>query len=686
MSVITTRKVGKLFWIVSDNPPVNALGYAVREGLSEAITKANADPGVKAIILACDGRTFFAGADITEFGKPLQPPGLPEICDAIESSPKPVIAAIHGTALGGGLEIALACHYRVAVPSAKLGLPEVKLGLLPGAGGTQRLPRVIGAEAALGMIVTGNPVGATQAHAAGLLDRLAPEDGLRDAAADLARDIMDRDSHPVSSQREDKVSAARKDPDLFNRFRAENARKIKGLDAPEACIAAVEAAVNVPFEKGTALERELFMKLVTGDQSKAMRHVFFAERAAQKIEGLPKDTASYRIERVGILGAGTMGGGIAMNFLTAGIPVTLVEREQAALDRGTAIMRKNYERSAAKGRFTSEQVEAAMGCLNPTLDFEELGECDLIIEAVFENMDLKKDIFYRLDQVARPGAILASNTSYLDINEIAAQTRRPDHVLGMHFFSPANVMRLLEVVRGDKTAPAVLATAMEIGKRVGKVAVVSGVCHGFIGNRMLEARQIQANALILEGATPWQVDDALTNFGMPMGPFQMADLAGLDIGWNPETSSSSTVREVLCERGRRGQKTAKGFYDYGDDRSRTPSKEVEQIIADFAAKAGRPQREFTEGEIRERLLYPMINEGAKILEEGIAQRASDIDIVWVNGYGWPVWTGGPMFWADTIGVNRVLSGLERHGKALGPDFKISTLLQTTAEDGRRFNA
>lgn len=685
MSPVSTRKDGKLFWIISDNPPVNALGHAVRAGLADAIAKGNADSGVKAIVIACDGRTFFAGADITEFGKPLQAPGLPEVCDAIEASDKPVIAAIHGTALGGGLEVALACHYRVAVPSAKLGLPEVKLGLLPGAGGTQRLPRVIGAEAALGMIVSGNPVGAKTAHTAGLVDKLAEEDGLREAAAELAKDVMDRDTHPVTSRREDKIRAAKEDPGLFDRFRKDNARMIRGLDAPEACIAAVEAAVNIPFEKGTALERELFMKLVTGDQSKAMRHVFFAERTAQKIDGLPKDTATYKIEKVGILGAGTMGGGIAMNFLTAGIPVTMVEREQAALDRGTAIMRKNYDRSAAKGKFKPEQVEAAMGRLNPTLDFEALGECDLIIEAVFENMDLKKEIFSRLDQVAKPGAILASNTSYLDIDEIAAQTRRPDHVLGMHFFSPANVMKLLEVVRGRETAPAVLATAMEVGKTIGKVAVVSGVCHGFIGNRMLAARQEQANALLLEGATPWQIDDALTSFGMPMGPFQMADLAGLDIGWNPDTTSSSTVREVLCEQGRRGQKTGKGFYDYGEDRSRTPSKEVEAIIADFARKSGKTPRDFTEGEIRERLIYPMINEGAKILEEGIAQRASDIDIVWLYGYGWPAWTGGPMFWADTIGVGRVLSGLERHGKALGEDFEISPLLKTIAEDGRRFN-
>lgn len=686
MPVIRTRKSDGIFWIISDNPPVNALGHAVRSGLAEAIAKANADGGVKAIVIACDGRTFFAGADITEFGKPLQPPGLPEVCDAIEASEKPVIAAIHGTALGGGLEIALACHYRVAVASARLGLPEVKLGLLPGAGGTQRLPRLIGAEAALGMIVSGNPVGAKQAHSAGLVDQLVPEDSLRDAAGDFARSVMNRSDHPVTSQRDDRLAAAREDPGLFGRFRKENARLIRGLDAPEACIAAVEAAVTRPFEEGTALERELFMKLVQGDQSKAMRHVFFAERAAPKIDGLPKDTATYKIERVGILGAGTMGGGIAMNFLTAGIPVTMVEREQAALDRGTGIMRRNYERSAAKGRFRPEQVEAAMGRLDATLDFEALGSCDLIIEAVFEDMALKKEIFHRLDQVAKPGAILASNTSYLDIDEIARETRRPDHVLGMHFFSPANVMRLLEVVRGEKTAPAVLATAMETGKRIGKVAVVSGVCHGFIGNRMLAARQEQANALLLEGATPWQIDDALTSFGMPMGPFQMADLAGLDIGWNPDTTSSSTVREVLCERGRRGQKTGKGFYDYGEDRSRTPSKETEEIIAGFAAKSGRPQRDFTEGEIRERLIYPMINEGAKILEEGIAQRASDIDIVWIYGYGWPVWTGGPMFWADTIGVGRVLSGLERHGQALGPDFAISPLLKTIAEDGRRFNA
>ncbi|WP_135212743.1 3-hydroxyacyl-CoA dehydrogenase NAD-binding domain-containing protein [Vitreimonas flagellata] len=679
MSAVTTRKDGDVLVVSANNPPVNALGHAVRAGLEAAVKAAAADSGVSAIVIRCEGRTFFAGADITEFGKPPQAPGLPDVCDLIEQSSKPVVAAIHGTALGGGLEVALGCHYRIAVPTAKLGLPEVKLGLLPGAGGTQRLPRVAGVADALPMIVFGDPVSAKKAESIGLVDRIAGEDSLEADAIAFAREIAKKTPLPVSSARTDKIEAAKADAGVFERFVTENARKLRGLDAPAACIEAVRAAVDLSYAEGVKKEREVFFKLLTGNQSKALRHVFFAERAAAKIDGIPADTPVLPIKKVGMLGAGTMGGGITMNFLSAGIPVTIVEREQAALDRGVSIIRKNYENTAKKGRITAEQVEKAMSLLTPTLDFNALADSDLVIEAVFENMDIKRDVFRRLDATIKPGAILASNTSYLNVDEMAAETKRPESVIGLHFFSPANVMKLLEVVRGAKTSPAVLKTSMELARKIGKVAVVSGVCPGFIGNRMLSQRQAQAQALILEGAKPWDVDRVLTQFGFPMGPFQMSDLAGLDIGWSAETSKSESVRDVLCERGRRGQKTGKGFYDYDENRKSSPSPETEAIIADFIAKSGKQQRAVSDEEILERLLYPMVNEGAKILEEKMAQRASDIDIVWLNGYGWPAYTGGPMFWADTVGLDKIAAALGKYGVEVAP------LLKAKAEKGESFN-
>jgi 3-hydroxyacyl-CoA dehydrogenase len=685
MSVITTRKDGEVLVVTSNNPPVNALGQAVRAGLADAMAEAAADDGIKAVVICCEGRTFFAGADITEFGKPPVGPSLPEVIDTIEASEKPVIAAIHGTALGGGLEVALGCHYRIAVASAKLGLPEVKLGILPGAGGTQRLPRVVGVAEALPMIVTGNPIPAAKAEKIGLVDKMVAEDGLAESGVAYARDVLGRDSHPVSSKRTDKIGEIPSDSDFFDEFRKTQMRRLKGFEAPEACIEAVKAAIDLPYEEGVKKERELFGKLVSGTQSKALRHVFFAERAAAKIDDIPKDTPLIPVKKVGILGAGTMGGGIAMNFLTAGYPVTILEREQEALDRGVSIIRKNYERSAAKGRFTADQVERAMGLLTPTLEMEDLADCDLVIEAVFENMDVKKEVFRKLDAIVKQGAILASNTSYLNVDEMAAETKRPGSVLGLHFFSPANVMRLLEIVRAAKTEPSVLKTAMDLAKKIGKVAVVSGVCFGFIGNRMLSPRQRAAQAMLLQGAKPWDVDKALTDFGMPMGPFQMSDLAGLDLGWDKANSKGETIRDVLCERDRRGQKTGKGFYDYDENRRPSPSKEVEAIIDEFAAKSGLEQRAFSQEEIRERLLFPMINEGAKILEEGMAQRASDIDTVWINGYGWPAYTGGPMFWADTIGLDKVVAGLKAHAKSAGAEPDISKLLEEKAAKGETFN-
>jgi len=671
--------------ITINNPPVNALGHAVRDGIVQAMQKADADASVKAVVLICEGRTFHAGADITEFGKPPKSPWLPEVVDEIENVSKPVVAAIHGTALGGGLEVALGCHYRVAVPSAKCGLPEVHLGLLPGASGTQRLPRVVGPEQALAMVTSGAHIDAKTANAFGLIDEIVPEGTLRASAIAFARKVV-AEQRPIKKVRDmnDKVEAARGKPEIFADFRKANARKFRGFLAPEYNIRAIEAAVNLPFDEGMKVERTFFKELMDGVQSAAQRYAFFAEREVWKIPDVPADTPTLPIAKVGIIGAGTMGGGIAMNFANAGIPVTIVETKQEALERGLSVIRKNYETTAKRGKLKPEDVEKRMGLLTGTLELAKLADCDLVIEAVFENMDVKKDVFGKLDKIVKQGAILASNTSYLNVNEIAAATQRPEWVIGLHFFSPANVMRLLEVVRGEKTSKQVIATAMQLAKKIGKIGVLVGVCHGFVGNRMLAARQAQAQAMLLEGAMPWDVDKPLYDFGMPMGPFAMADLAGLDIGWSKETSKSSTVREVLCEMDRRGQKTGAGFYDYDEQRNAKPSPVTEKIIKDFAAKAGVTPRRISEQEILERCIYPMINEGAKILEEKIATRPSDIDIVWINGYGWPVYRGGPMFYADTVGLTNVVAKLKEYGPKLGAGFSISPLLEKLAAEGKRF--
>ena len=678
---ISTQRHGDVLIILSNNPPVNALGAAVRQGLVAAIEQAEADDAVNAVVIACEGQTFFAGADITEFGKPPIMPWLPQVVDRIEACTKPVVAAIHGTALGGGLEVALGCHYRVALPSAKLGTPEVKLGLLPGAGGTQRLPRVAGVRKALEMCATGNPISAKDAFDCGLVDRLIEDDLIVHAVA-YAEEVREVRPLPKSSERQYKINEC--DPTVFEEFRKENARRFRGFDAPEANIRAVRVACEKPYEEGVIEERKLFMDLMSGTQAKAQQYFFFAERKAAKIEGLPEDTHPRPIRKVGVIGAGTMGGGISMNFLSAGIPVTIVEMGQEALDRGTGLMRKNYEATAAKGKLTVEQVSKAIGLLTPTLDFSALADCDLIIEAVYENMDVKKEVFGRLDKIAKPGAILASNTSYLNIDEIAASISRPEDVVGMHFFSPANVMKLLEVVRGAKTAPDVLVTVMGLSKKIRKVAVVAGVCHGFIGNRMLMPRQVEATKLLLEGATPEQIDRVHVEFGMPMGPFQMADLAGVDIGWHRDPNRIENIRDALCAIDRWGQKKGAGFYDYDEKRRPSPSPVVQQIIEDFAKKQGVERRVITDDEIVERTLYTMVNEGAKILEEGMAQRASDIDVVWVYGYGWPVYRGGPMFWADTVGLQNIVDGLKRQEERMGSDFSFSKLLLDKAERGEKF--
>ena len=664
---------GDIAVLTIDSPPVNALSADVRDGLASGMAAAIAEPAATAIVLICAGRTFIAGADISEFGKPPRGAGLHDVQAAIENSPKPVIAAIHGTALGGGLEVALVAHFRVAVASAKFGLPEVKLGLLPGAGGTQRLPRVVGAAKALEMVTSGKPIGAKEAAATGLVDAVV--DDLRGGAITFARRVV-VDRLPLARVRDKPVMGVT--DGMFDAFRTANAKTFRGFEAPEANLKCIEAAATLPFDEGMAVERKLFTGLMTGLQSKAQRYVFFAERQANKIDGLDANAPLLPVDSVGIIGAGTMGGGIAMNFLNVGTPVTIVETKQEALDRGVATIRKNYENTAAKGRMTTADVEARMALLTPSLDLQTLDAADLIIEAVFENMDIKKQVFGRLDAIAKPHAILASNTSYLNVDEIAAATSRPESVVGLHFFSPANVMRLLEVVRGAKTAGPVLATAMATAKKIGKVAVVSGVCDGFIGNRMLGQRQAQATKLIIEGALPADIDRVLFDFGFPMGPFQMSDLAGLDIGWSAESSTGETIRDRLCEAGLRGQKNGRGFYDYDAARNRTPSPVAEKIILDFAAERGVNRRHVDDAEILERCLYPMVNEGAKILEEGMAQRASDIDIVWINGYGWPVYRGGPMFWADSVGLQTIADRLTQYGIEPAP------LLVRLASEGKTF--
>ena len=683
--VATTAVEDGIAVVTVDNPPVNALGTAVRNGIAAAIRRAGDDPAVRAVVLICAGRTFFAGADISEFGKPPEGIALRDMIAAIEAAPKPVVAAIHGTALGGGLETALGCHYRVAVPSASVGLPEVKLGLLPGAGGTQRLPRIVGVERALAIITWGERMPAGAALEAGLIDQLIEEGGLREGAIAFARQVVS-EGRPLRKVRDlaDRIEAARGRPDIFADFRKANARKFRGFEAPEACIEAVEAAVRLPFDEGIALEARLFAKLLGGTQSKAQRYAFFAEREARKVPDLPEGTPTRPVRSVGIVGAGTMGGGIAMNFLNAGIPVTIVEANGANLDRGVGVVRKNYEATATKGRLKPGDVETRMGLLTPSLDMGDLGEADLVIEAAFEDMALKKDIFAKLDRLAKPGAILASNTSYLDVDEIASATGRPEDVIGLHFFSPANVMRLMEVVRAEKASPEVVATAMKLGPAIGKLPVLVGVCHGFVGNRMLAQRQREATRIVEEGAMPWDVDRALHDFGMPMGPFAMIDLAGLDIGWSRETSRGETLREKLCEMDRRGQKTGAGFYDYDAARKATPSPVVEELVLAHAKGLGRTRRSFSDAEIVERLTFPMINEGAKILEEGKALRASDIDVVWIAGYGWPLYLGGPMFYGDTVGLSTVLARLEEWEREIGPEFEPARLLRERAAAGRPF--
>jgi 3-hydroxyacyl-CoA dehydrogenase len=680
-----------IIWI--NNPPVNAISVGVRAAIIDGVAKLAQDPEIKIGVLACEGRTFMAGADITEFGKPPLSPGLHEAINAVEASAKPIVAAIHGTAFGGGLEVALACHYRVAVASAKIGLPEVKLGLLPGAGGTQRLPRLVDAEAALGIIVSGDPVPATVAAKSGVIDKIIDGDLLQ-GAVDYAHELAGRNA-PLRKVRDLTVDASKIPAGFFDEARKRVAKEKKNLFAPQRIIDALEAAATLPFDLGMKRERELFLQCMQNSQSKALQHVFFAERKAASVPNLDKNVTKRDVKSVALIGAGTMGGGIAMNFLNVGIPVTLLEMSQEALDRGVTVIRKNYETTASKGKLTLEQVEQRMGLLKPTLAYADLGAADLIIEAVFETMAIKKEVFGKLDKAAKPGAILASNTSYLSIDEIADATSRPGDVVGMHFFSPANVMRLLEIVRGAKTQQDVLVTVVDIAKRINKVGVVCGNRDGFIGNRMLGGYAYQASLMVLEGALPEQVDAALRNFGMPMGVLQMSDLAGLDVGYksrkdrDPSTFDGRVTRsaDLLVEMGRKGQKTQAGYYDYAPgDRTPRPSQLVTDIIEKVSKEYGISRRKFTDEEIVERCFLALMNVGCDVLSEGVASRASDIDIVYLYGYGFPAYRGGPMFWAENeVGLKTALEKLRSYSAATGGKWlKVSPLLEKLVAEGKGF--
>lgn len=683
----------KIGVISVNSPPVNALSQRVREGILDAVRKARKDKS-EAVVLCCEGRTFIAGADITEFGKPPQEPGLPEVLSAMENLNKPIIAAIHGTALGGGFEVALACHYRCAIASAKVGLPEVKLGLLPGAGGTQRVPRIAGVKAAFDMITSGNPIPAETARDMGLVNEIMEGD-LVEGAIGYARDLVDSGA-PLKRIRDINIDPATIEPGFFEQARKRANARARGQIAPDRIVSCLEAAVELPIDKGLERERELFRELVNSTESAAMRHIFFAERLAAKIKGLPRETPVREIRQAAIIGGGTMGGGIAMCFANAGIPVVLLEINEEALDRGMKIIRKNYGITVKRGKLTDADVKKRMGLITGATDYADIAGADIVIEAVFENLDLKKEIFARLDATCKPDAILATNTSYQDVDAIAAATSRPQDVIGTHFFSPANVMRLLEVVRGEKTADDVLATTMGLGKRIGKVCALSGVCYGFIGNRMLTGYGREAQLLLLEGCTPQQVDSTLEKFGMAMGPVAMGDLAGLDVGYKARQSRKTegddprpyAVSTRLVESGRLGQKSGAGYYKYDSEtRARISDPEVEAMIREEAEKFGIEQREISEEEIIARCMYPLVNEGAKILEEGIAQRASDVDVVYVFGYAFPVAKGGPMFYADQMGLKnvyeKVLEYQDKHGEK---NWQPANLLRELAESGGSFAA
>ena len=688
---VTLSQQGEIALISIDNPPVNAIGQAVREGLLAAVNAAIANADVRAIVIACEGKTFIAGADVREFNQPPLLPHLGEVIRAIEESPKPVIAAIHGTALGGGFEVALGCHYRVAAATAKVGLPEVTLGLLPGAGGTQRLPRLIGVKAALDMIVSGKPVSAQRALALGAIDEIAVEELVACALGFASRLI-----NSGGEIRRTRALAVSAEPAVFfDNLERDIAKKYRGQIAPIQCVKAVRGCVDLPFETGLKQERELFLALKASSQSKALRHAFFGEREVAKIPGLPTEPAVREVRSAAVIGAGTMGGGIAMCFANAGIPVILLDAKQEALARGMSTIGKNYAATVAKGGLAQDEMERRLSLITPSLDFEAISSADLIVEAVFEDIGVKKTTFEAIDRIAKPGAILASNTSYLDVAKIASFTSRPADVVGMHFFSPANVMKLLENVRTASTAPDVLATVMQVGKKLGKVAVLVGGADGFVGNRMLAQRSREVLFLLEEGALPRQIDSVLYEFGFAMGPFAVSDLAGLDIGWRNRQSRAHlrkpgvrdcNLLDKVCELGRFGQKTSAGWYRY-EAGSRVPLADpvIERLIVDHSKEHGIVRRNIEKAEILERCLYSMINEAAKILQEGVAARAVDVDMVWLHGYGFPRYRGGPLFYADEVGVRNVYQAILKYRDQFGPDFWTpAPLLDEMAVSGKSF--
>jgi 3-hydroxyacyl-CoA dehydrogenase len=687
--LVSYQQLDDLGVIRIDNPPVNALSQGVREGICDAVKLAQ-DDGTKAIVVVCEGRTFIAGADINEFGKPMQEPTLPQVNAALESLTKPVIAAIHGTALGGGFELALSCHYRCALTSASVGLPEVTLGLLPGAGGTQRLPRLIGVKAALDMMTTGKKINATEALDLGVLDRVFDGDLTR-CAMEYARELITEGARPRQI-RDLSIPNDSFDKDSFESYRGQLNKRKRGQEAPQKIVSCVEAAMGMPFKEGLAFERSRFMECVKSEQSAALRHIFFAERQAPRVPGIDKSVTPRVVQRIGIIGAGTMGGGIAMSFANAGIPVTLLDSSEEGLEKGIALIGKNYGVSVSKGKLSEHQAMEREALITGAVDYGKLADVDLVIEAVFESMDVKRQVFSRLDEVCKQGAILATNTSYLDVNEIAASTSRPQDVVGLHFFSPANVMRLLEVVKAESTSDEVVATAMALGKRIGKVPVLAGVCYGFIGNRMLRQYAREAQLCMIEGAEPAQIDSVLMNFGMAMGPLSVGDLAGLDIGYKARQAltekqkgdpRSYCIADALVELGRLGQKAGAGYYKYDPEtRARSTDPVVLDVIREQARKYGVQRRALSDEEILNRHLLALINEGFRILDEGIAQRAGDIDVVYVHGYGFPAYRGGPMFYAGQRGLVNVLKEIERLYEDTGePYWAPATLLKKlVAED------
>ena len=690
MSQVSIERRDGVAVISINNPPVNALSQSVRGGLTQSIGEVAADDDVKAIVIFCIGRTFIAGADIREFGRPPEPPYLPDVVALIEASDKPVVAAMHGTALGGGLEVALGCHYRIAAGSASLGFPEVNLGLLPGASGTQRLPRLIGAERALDMMLSGKPVNAETALDYGLIDQIIEDDNLQDAAIEFATSQVANGPRRIREMTVPDV-----DPDLFEKTRAGIARKTRGLISPEKIIRCVELSTQVGFDEGLKAERDLFVECKDSPQSDGLRHAFFAERAVSKVPGIGKDTAVTAISAVAILGAGTMGAGIAYNCLTAGYAVHLLDNNEEGLERGATTIRKLFEGGVARGKISEEKMAQGIERLSITTDYGDIGDADLVIEAVFENMTVKKEVFEKLDSVCKAGAILATNTSTLDVDEIAGATKRPQDVIGLHFFSPAHIMRLLEIVRGAATSAEVIATSLALAKRLRKIGVVVGNCFGFVGNRMLYSYGRENQFLLLEGAAPEQIDQAMFDWGMAMGPNAVGDLAGLDVGYKvrqertdlPDDPRFYRIADLLVEQGRFGQKTGKGMYLYGDgSRNPKPDPEVQTLINNESEKLGITRRDIEPQEIIERCIYGLISEGARILEDGIAARSSDIDVIWTNGYGFPRHRGGPMHFADTVGLAAVYEKVCEFRDRFGAEFwEPPTLLKDLADKNQRFS-